>query len=179
VSGAILFHIAAVVAGALSAPPSSLLERAIAERFSAYYDLIDQGYAYRYYAPEPPATPVVVAQLGYDDGRTGETVRLPDRALRPRLLYQRHLALANALAADFRAAREAGAPSRWGTSYARHLCHTRGCRRVVLTLRYHQIPDPARVRETQSLFGANAVDLDADEFYTAPERIGEYTCDAF
>jgi hypothetical protein len=168
----------AVLAGALAAQPCSLLERAIAERFALYFDLFDQGYAYRYYAPEPPPTPVVIARLEFADGRPEEIVRLPDRGLRPRLLYQRHLSLANTLAADFRAARAAGQESRWAPSYARHLCRARGCKRVVLTLQYHQIPDPARVREALSERGAGSVDLDADEFYTAPERIGEYSCDA-
>jgi hypothetical protein len=172
------FHILAVLAGAMAGYPSSLLEQAIAARFAFYFDLFDQGYAYRYYAPEPPPTPVVIARLEFADGRPEEIVRIPDRGLRPRLLYQRHLALANTLAADFRAARAAGQESRWAPSYARHLCRERGCQRVVLTLRYHQIPDVARVREILGEPGAGAVDLDADEFYTAPERIGEYSCDA-
>src|SRR5271157_4557951 len=46
----LLCHMAAVVAGAMGVPPSSELERHIADLFTPYHDLLDQGYAYRYYA---------------------------------------------------------------------------------------------------------------------------------
>ena len=59
-------------------PPSSELERAIADGFSPYFDLMDLGYSYRFYA-EPPPTPVVTATIQYGDGRPEETVRLPGR----------------------------------------------------------------------------------------------------
>jgi hypothetical protein len=36
-----------------------------------------------------------------------------------------------------------------------------------------------RVQQAASTPGAPPLDLDAEEFYTAPERIGEYSCDAF
>ena len=44
------------------------LEQAIAEPFTPYYDLVDLGYSYRYYA-EPPPTPVVTATLEFGEGR--------------------------------------------------------------------------------------------------------------
>lgn len=186
-TGGLLFHLTAIVAAALSAPPSSPLERALADRFARYYDLIDQGHAYRFYAPEPPPTPVVTARLRFDDGRVEQEIRLPDRSLRPRLRYQRHLALANHLYVDFEAARRAGAegggpdrpPSLWGASYARHLCRTRGCDGVALYVRMHLIPDLDLVLDELAGPGAGPVDLDAERFYTTPERIGDYSCDAF
>ena len=57
-----------MIAGALGVPPSSELERKIANLFTPYHDLVDQGYAYRYYA-EPPPTPVIMAKLHFGDGR--------------------------------------------------------------------------------------------------------------
>src|SRR5690348_10553311 len=45
----LLFHLAAVLAGALGVPPSSELERVIADGFSPYFDLMDLGYSYRFY----------------------------------------------------------------------------------------------------------------------------------
>ena len=48
VSLALIFHMAAVLAGALGVPPSSMLERTIADLFTPYYDLVDLGYSYRY-----------------------------------------------------------------------------------------------------------------------------------
>jgi len=182
VSAALLWHIGALLAGAVAASPSSPLERLAAAVFSPYNQLIDQGYAYRYYAPEPGPTPVVTATVRYGDGRAAATVRLPERGVRPRLRYQRQLALANHLAADFEEARRAtgdGSRSHYARSYARHLAKARpGSRTVTLVVQSHLIPDPDRVRESLEAAGP-ALDLDADEFYTAPERIGEYPCDAF
>ena len=176
-------HLAALLAGAAAAPPSSPLERQVADVFKPYFDLIDQGYAYRYYAPEPPPTPVVTATLHFADGRPDETVRLPDRGTRPRLRSQRQLALANHLYTDFEEARRQsgdGSLSRWARSYARHLCKTRpGCQSVTLAAQLHLIPDPEQVRQELERHPRTGVDLDAEEFYTAPERIGDYPCNAF
>jgi hypothetical protein len=195
VTGLLLYHLAAVLVGALAAAPASPLEQGLWGLFRNYYGLADQGYAYRFYAPEPPPTPVVVATLRFKDG-TERTVRLPDRALRPRLRYQRHLALANTLAAEVAADRQEhdrppglpGPPPEhrhddWARSYARHLCLAygdRGCAAVTLSLRLHLIPDLLRVRAALAAGpSAKGVDLDDEEFYTVPEKIGEFSCDDF
>src|SRR5689334_336552 len=79
ISVALLLHISAILAGALAAPPSSSLEQSLAQMFAPYHQLIDQGYAYRYYAPEPGPTPVVTAELrpadASADSRPMRTVR--------------------------------------------------------------------------------------------------------
>jgi hypothetical protein len=179
VSAILVFHLAAVLSGALGAPPASALEQAVARLFEGYHEAIDQGYAYRYYAPEPGPTPVVTATIRYDDGRPEESIRLPERGTLPRLRYQRQLALANHLTSDFEEARRVtrdGSRSAWARSYARHLARSRpGCSTVTLFTRAHLIPDPRQVVE--ALRAGRAVDLDAEEFYTAPERIGEFSCD--
>jgi hypothetical protein len=177
---AVLVHAWALWAAAWATPPSSMLERSLADMFHGYYDLIDQGYAYRYYAPEPPPTPIIAATIHHADGHS-EEVRLPDRATRPRLLYQRELALANSLFVEVEQSRqqrgEAG-HGPWAQSYARHLGKTHpGAKSVTLMLQLHLIPDPGRVQEQLRATG-KAPDLDAAEFYTVPERIGEYPCDA-
>ena len=177
----------AVLAGAWAAPPSSALERTLANRFAAYFQATDQGYSYRYYA-QPGPTPVVLARVAYADGRPDVVVRLPERGVAPRLRYQRQLALANHLAVDVEQSRHHGEDDGgdhtghehggvWARSFARHLARTHpGSSSVVLTLQSHLIPDPARV--AGMLARGEAIDLDADEFYTAPERIGEFPCDA-
>jgi hypothetical protein len=176
----VLVHAWAIWVGAWASPPSSPLQQRIADKFRGYYDVLDQGYAYRYYAPEPPPTPIVMATIHYADGRT-EVVRLPDRGTRPRMLYQRELALANALFIEVDQARQQHGEighGLWAQSYARHLGKTHlGAKSVTLTLQLHLIPDPARVEEQLRTTG-KAPDLDAAEFYTVPERIGEYPCDA-
>jgi hypothetical protein len=181
VSAVLLFHLTALVVGALSASPASFLERSLAERFAPYFQAIDQGYAYRYYAPEPPPTPVVTATVRYADGRPEATVRLPRKETFPWLLRQRQLALANHMYSDFQSARIEGGDgrlSRWAGSYARHLMATHpGCSAVALHVQLHLIPDVQRIREmlASPRLGAKGVDLDAEEFYTTPERVGEYT----
>lgn len=182
-SVALLAHGAAILTGALAASPSSLLEQALVQPFVRYHQWIDQGYTYRYYAPEPPPTPIAVAKIHYGDGRPDATVRLPDRGTRPSLRYQRQLALANHLTVDFETARAItgdSANSNWAKSYARHLAKRHpGATSITLYSQLHLIPDPERVRQDLATPGRARVDLDAEEFYTAPERIGEFPCDDF
>jgi hypothetical protein len=179
-SAAVLFHAAAILAGAWASQPSSELEQAVDEKFAAYHGLTRQGYSYRYYSPEPPPTPVIVATLEFRDGRPEQVVRIPDRATRPRMLYQRQLNLANWLMADVEDARHhAGDParSRWARAFATHLGRTHpGCSSVTLRSRMHLVPPLDRVRE--DVERGRPVDLDAEEFYTTPERIGVFPCDA-
>jgi len=183
VSLALVYHIAAIMAGALAAPPSSTLEQTIARLFATYHQWIDQGYSYRYYSPEPGPTPITTARIRFPDGRPEKTVRLPERGVWPKLRYQRQLALANHLADDFRIAQTMtgqGNQSRWARSYARHLAKAYpGCAEVSLFLQSHLIPDPEQIRHELAAPGSTGVDLDADVFFTAPERIGDYPCDAF
>jgi hypothetical protein len=181
-SAAILFHVAAVLAGALGAPPSSKLEHDAAEFFEAYHQAVDQGDAYRYYSSAFPPTPVVTATLTFADGRTEKTVRLPERGLRPRLLYQRQLALAHGLMEDYEAARRDsgdGSKSRWAHSFATHLCRSNpGCSSVSLELKMHEVPRIERVQHLLSRPEPEPVDLDSDEFYSDPRHIGVFPCDA-
>ncbi|MEA2629881.1 MAG: hypothetical protein QOE66_100, partial [Chloroflexota bacterium] len=73
-----------------------------------------------------------------------------------------------------------GSRSRWARSYARHLAKTHpGASEVVLHAQLHLIPEVQRVREALASPISRGVDLDAEEFYTTPERIGDYPCDAF
>jgi hypothetical protein len=178
VSALLLIHLTALLAGALAASPSSPLERSVADLFAAYHQAVDQGYGYRYYAPEPGPTPVVTATLHYDDGRE-ETVRLPQRGVLPRLRYQRQLALANHLVSDFEEARRVtgdGGRSAYARSYARHLARSRpGCATVTLYAQAHLIPDARLVHD--ALAAGKAVDIDAEDYFTAPERIGEFPCE--
>src|SRR5262245_32584830 len=177
VSLILAIHIVAVVAGAMAVPPSSPLERSVADQFMGYYQFLDQGHAHRYYAPEPGPTPIVTARLRFADGRPEQILRLPDRSHRPRLLYQRELALANHLYADFEAARNdphGRRDSPWAASYARHLCRTTsGCSGVSLYVQLHLIPPLERLGAPPS----TAPDADPEEFYTPPSRTGDFESD--
>jgi hypothetical protein len=172
---------ASVVAGAMGVPPSSELERRVADLFTPYHDLLDQGYAYRYYA-EPPPTPVITATLRFGEGRSDLVVRLPDRDLAgPRMRHQRQLALANALFADFAEAKHLGSdggPGRLAAAYARHLCKAHpGCLGVTLHAQQHLIPDPLQVRQLLAKPHAGEFNLFDEALFTTPEWIGDFACD--
>lgn len=184
-SVALVGQMVAVLAGAMASPPASMLQRWVAERFHVYYELTDQGQSYRYYAPEPPPTPIVEAELRFADGRAGRVLRLPDRATRPRMLYQRQLALAYWLTAEHAAMKglpanlppEERPPSRWAASYARHIGFVHGCDEVRLTVSHRLVPPPGLVAERLEQSGPAPVNLDADEFLSAPELVGVFPCD--
>lgn len=181
-SAGLAFHLLAMLAVALAGAPASPLERELAEVFSGYVDLIDQGHVHRYYAPAPPPTPIVTAELQFGEGEPTKTVRLPDRSTWPRLRYQRQLALAHHLNSDFQMSRadpdhghDHEHLSALGASYARHLCAAHpGCTGVTLRVQQHLAPDLVRLRE---LGGGTLPDVDDERFYTVPERIGDYPCE--
>ncbi len=181
-TGALLVHAAAVWAGAWGKPPASDLQRSLDSAFSPYHEITRLGQSYGYYIDGAPPTPVISATLSFGDGRPEEVVRIPERGTWPRLRYQRQLALAHALMMDFEEARHVagdGSRSRWAHAFAAHLGRAHpGCKEVTLRLRMHRAPDPARVRALLARPGAGPIDLDADEFSSAPERIGVYPCDA-
>lgn len=105
-SCALVFHLVAVISGGLAVPPSSTLERSVADLFTPYYGLADLGYAYRFYV-EPPPTPVITATLQFGEDRPAETIRIPGREVSgPRMRHQRQLALANAVFMDFQEAKQ-------------------------------------------------------------------------
>lgn len=166
-------HLAAMLAAAFASEPASVLELRAAGWFGAYYQLIDQGYSYRYYAPEPPPTPVIEARLRFADGRAEQIIRLPDRAVRPRMLYQRQLALANHLFNEH----ESEHPH-WGPSYARHLGRVHGCREVAFFYQMHLIPPLGMIqRRLEEQPDGPPIDLDAPEFYSELQLMGTYPCD--
>jgi hypothetical protein len=169
VSVGLVFHLAAMVAIALAGRPASTLEAALAEPFAPYAELIHQGHTHRYYAPVPPPTPIVTAEVRDAEGRVVARRRLPDRATRPRLRYQRELALAYHLFADHQLAASAGRRGIWGPSYARHLlARTPGGVSVTLWVQQHLVPDLVRLR------GEGPIDPDDEQFYTVPEVVVRY-----
>jgi hypothetical protein len=181
VSVVLLYHLSAILAGALAGHPSSHVERKAASFFRHYYGFVNQGYAYRYYArldttvdahdPHRWSTPVVTLEMEFagPEGGRQEVLRLPPREPpSPRLRFQRQLDLAYHLTTD----------PRWTGSYARHLCMTRGCTKVTVYSQEHQIPDLALVRAAASGTG-DPVDLEADSTYAHRVKLGEFRCTDF
>jgi hypothetical protein len=182
-SFALVFHLVAVISGGLAVPPSSQLERSIADCFTPYYGFADLGYAYRFYV-EPPPTPVITATIRFGENRPDESVRLPGRVVQgPPMRHQRQLALANAVYMDVQEAKQRtgdGSRSVLARAYARHLCLSReGCKGVTIHLQHHLIPEMDQVREQIGASGAGRFDLFSEALFSAAERIGDYACDDF
>ena len=183
VSAAVLAHGAAVLAAVLAAPPASILQRDLAYRFQRYQHLVAMETSPRYYAPDPPPTPVATIRLRHADGSPETVLDLTRRNLMPRLRYQRHLALANYLYVDAQEAQrdpDGPHPSTWGRAYARHYCRTvPGLSSVAVEARLHLIPDLDRLRRLAEDPDLPRMDLDAEEFFGPTITAGDYPCDAF
>jgi hypothetical protein len=181
VSLALIYHMSAILAGALGGHPSSPMERDAAALFQNYFGFVNQGYAYRYYArldttvdaqhPHRWSTPVLTLEMEFSgpEGVRQEVHRIPsqERAW-PRLRFQRQLDLAYHLTSD----------PKWVGSYARHVCKIYGCSKVTIYTQEHQIPDLAVVRAAASGLGAS-VDLEADSTYAHRVKLGEFQCTDF
>ncbi|HEU5117146.1 MAG TPA: hypothetical protein VFT74_10815, partial [Isosphaeraceae bacterium] len=94
-------HLLAMLSVALSGAPASSLEQRFSSLFAPYIDAINQGHVHRYYAPAPPPTPIALAEIRFGDAKPPRTIRIPDRSVRPRIRYQRQLALAYHLFEEF------------------------------------------------------------------------------
>jgi len=155
------WHVASLLAAELRQPPASPLERRLGDVFQRYYELTDQGVAHRFYSDIGP-TPILLAELKFGDGRPSRTLRVPDRSLRPRILYQRELALANY------------APQ-WAESFAHHLARRNpGCVGVTVRIQQHINPSPEQWIEAANDPDSKVVNPDSEEFYSVPYLLGDF-----
>lgn len=176
-------HFLIVLVGAFAAMPSSVLQQQIANKFIGYFQILDLGQGYRFYAPRPAPTAIITAKLRIreNDGRLRyETIRVPNRETRPRLRLQRQLALANSLWGEYERSLviPAAAPGKSliAQSFANHLGKgVAGCESVELFL--HRHPDPQRVEEAIRRGQVLTLkDLDEESFHTPTESLGVFPC---
>lgn len=179
----IVWHMGALLTGALATTPYSPLERSLVQGYRYYFGLVNQGYAYRYYSrldttidprhPNPWGTPVIVADLGFDEPEGGprvQTFRLPEHPSPwPRLRRQRQLDMAFHLAAD----------PRWAASYARHLFKITGCSRLKIYSQYHFIPNVKDLRDALAAGKTATTDLESPDTYGPRRLLGEFECRQF
>ena len=179
VTGLLVFHLAATLLAEFAAPPTSPLIEALASKFRHYYEFVDQGHAHRFYSNIGP-TPILTAEIRFGDGRPPREVRVPDRSTRPRLVYQRHLALADRAFEEIAPIlhdRSIPLHSSWGESYSRYLCRKYpGASGVILRVQQHRNPSPGQLLAAATVPGAPRIDPDADEFYDAPILLGDFPC---
>lgn len=178
-SVAIAWQLASLLAAELGQEPASPLEHVIAEGFTPYYQLVHQGVGHRFYSDIPP-TPILLAELTFGDGRPSKTIRIPDRSRRPRILYQRELAIANEVSRGVEPSlHDPTLPmdTRSAQAIAHHLCRREpGCSGVSIFLQWHDNPTPYQLIEAATTRGAPAVNSDSEMFYSLPRRIGDFSC---
>lgn len=179
-SAAILWHLAAVLVGPFSTPPTIPAEFA-RPVFRAYISALDLDHAYKFFAPDPGPSHVLRYVLQMPDGRQLEG-QLPDRDKHwPRLLYHRHFMLSEFI--------HDGRPSEMWTaeqlpaeapipphldayihSYARHLLASSGAARVSLYYQLHEIPPPELIDRGETTF--------ADPRWRRERLLGTFTAAA-
>ncbi|MBS0211004.1 MAG: hypothetical protein JSS27_18830 [Planctomycetes bacterium] len=169
VSMLVVLHVAVVVIGPLSLPPSWIGSR-LRSFVYPYMEAMFLGHAYKFFAPEPGPSHLVHYELELADGSTRKGV-FPNLSEEwPRLLYHRHFMLTERVAAgppDLPPAGASGqgqalpqpAPrpdeqpplTQWeqdfARSYANHLKTKYQARRVTLTLERHLFPSMADVQQ--------------------------------
>jgi len=158
------FHLSAIVIAPASVSPSSELVRAAWEVFRPYLQVLYLNHGYHFFAPEPSQSTLVGFVAEGEDGSLIQG-RIPNRQIKPRLLYHRHFMLCehmNMAPQDLRKS--------WYDSYAQHLCHKYGAQQVSLTRVTHYLPTMEMVRA--------GVQLDDPASYTE-QPLGVFQCDGF
>lgn len=178
-SAAIAWQLASLLAAELGQEPASPLEHAIADRFTPYYQLVDQGVGHRFYSDIGP-TPILLVELTFADGRPSKKIRIPNRSTRPRILYQRELAIANEVSRGVEPSlHDPTLPmdTRSAQAIAHTLCRREpGCSGVSIFLQMHYNPTPYELIEAATTPAAPAVNSDSETYYSINRRIGDFPC---
>ncbi len=119
----LVYHLAGIILAPWSVPPSSRLVQNAWRGVKPYVQLLFLNHGYHYFAPEPGNSTLVAYVLELPNGKR-ETGRIPNRGIRPRLLYHRHFMLT-----EFLAASENYPPAvrtELLRAMARELCHEHG-----------------------------------------------------
>ena len=181
VSLLLLIHMTAIFATESAEMPSSEVEQITGHFFAPYCNFINQQNTHRYFSPQPGPTPTLLFRLRYKDGRPDELVRIPDPKVKPRIRFQRQLAIAfNFYFEHQQVSRQlfgANTPTemQYPIFFARRLCKTHpGCESVEAILRIHNFPPPEIAYKAAATTGT--LDLDQPEFYRS-YLLGVYNCD--
>jgi hypothetical protein len=137
----LVFHLSAIIIAPASVSPSSDLVRSAWILFQPYLQILYLNHGYHFFAPEPSESTLLSFVAERDDG-TVIRGRIPNPEIEPRLLYHRHFMLTEQMSAappELRA--------QWYGSYAQHLGHKYGARRVSLTRQTHYLATMEMVRK--------------------------------
>ena len=161
----LVWHFTGLVFAAAAAPPSAEIVRQGWQLFSYYLQPLHLNHAYRFYSPEPGPTMLMRYTLTMPDGSSVTKDVFPQRSdYGPRLRYQRHLALTNALSGEKQLAQ------RLAESYALHLFETTGAETIEISRVLHFPMSMSDARR-------NADPTDRS-LYRPPDRLGRLTLDS-
>jgi hypothetical protein len=160
----LVYHLAAIVLAPWSVPPASRLVQNAWRAVRAYDQVLFLNHGYHYFAPEPGNSTLVAYVLEMPDGSL-ETGRIPNREIRPRLMYHRHFMLTEFLASDDLSP---AMRSELVQAMARELCREHHAVRVTLSRVTHRLPSMEFVRAGGT--------LDDPESYTE-EPLGTFSYD--
>lgn len=158
------FHLSAVIIAPASVQPSSELIRSAWKLFQPYLQALYLNHGYHFFAPEPGESTLLAFEARRSDGSVVRG-RIPNVAIKPRLLYHRHFMLTEHMAIAPPPLQE-----KWYGSYAQHLGHKYGATRVGLTRQTHRLPSMEMVR--------GGVRLDDPRSYVE-QPLGVYQCAGF
>jgi hypothetical protein len=127
-------HLTAIVIAPASVAPTSELILSGWKVLRPYLQVLYLDHGYHFFAPEPGESTLLAFVAERPDG-TVVRGRLPDKAVRPRLLYHRYFMLTEHMNQAPEALRQA-----WYDSYARHIGREHGARRVSMTKQTHYFP---------------------------------------
>ena len=127
-------HLTAIVIAPASVAPTSELILSGWKVLRLYLQVLYLDHGYHFFAPEPGESTLLAFVAERPDG-TVVRGRLPDKAVRPRLLYHRYFMLTEHMNQAPEALRQA-----WYQSYARHIGREHGARQVSLTKQTHYFP---------------------------------------
>ncbi len=171
----IALHLLAIIAAPLATPPTSGAFGSLLGGLQWYIEPMFMNHGYRFFGPDPGPSHLVEYQVELPDGQRIEGVFPNLDANWPRLLYHRHFMLTERLqafpevrrppAVMLAAGAIAGLASEQvlidlpgnlvldetAKSYAQHLYHKHGAKRVRLTLVRHRIPEPQWVENGMTL----------------------------
>jgi len=157
----LVYHVAAIIIAPASVSPSSSLVQSVWLVFQPYLQLLYLNNGYHFFAPEPAESTLLAYKAERADGTVIEG-SIPNRQIVPRLLYHRHFMLTEQM--------NSGPPELekpWYRSYAEHIGHKYGAKKVTLTRQLHYLPTMEMVRDGISLHNP-------ESYQNQP--LGEFQC---
>ena len=151
VSLLLMVHLAAVFVAPWAAPPSSPLVGNLWGFFRPYLQVMFLNHGYKFFAPDPGPSHLVRYELELVDGSRRDGIFPNLKEQQPRLLYHRHMMLAERLVVPPDMPFADVLIKSYANSYARHLLYQHQASRVRLLYRTHNLPMPQDVARGMKL----------------------------